>query len=995
MRLTILPHATWRAWACLLLVFIALFVSSAPLTAQGITTGVLAGSVSTALAEPLADALITVTDVSTQRARSVTTNASGSFVFPQLLPGDYEVFAERPGYEPVRVTHVPAHPGIHVWVAIRLEEAAPPVQNVRVMRFSGSADGNRPGLSEWFGSHAVTRMPHPRRELSELLRLSALATSDFTVEALPARLSGFAVDGVKYRSASHATGLRASAFPLAFVNSAELLTNAVDVEWSGYAGAFFSSYMRRGAKQHGARAFASWGGTPGVSAKAFDPGGLSFSDIQAEFTIAGPLASDSANFLIGASVRRYETPLPALWLDTPLATSVVATARNTFGIGLEPFIEPRVARADAFTGFGRFDWQIAERHALEVRATYGVIPQAQALSDVSLPLMIPAELEATDFLVAGTLRSALSSNFSSELRVSGSTSKADYRSEQDASPAVPFTLVVPETLIFGANPLAPRRETRSDVQLAETFHYQSGSHRLKLGVALERSGFDRTHHPDDRVVWFGGAEQFAARTGAAVEPVGAAPSAAFAALQVAAILQDTWRAQPGLEITAGLRYERDELPSDEVILNREWERLTGLANSGFRSAHAKLSPRASVEWDVDQQRRWIFRAAGGVYYDRVDPDILAEVIMRDGRTSVRRQVGALDGWPNAGAAGSELTTLTLLANDFRPPRSTRASVGLTRVLGSDATLHLSAAYRKTSSLPRRVDLNRSPVAALRDQYGRPVYGELVQQGQLVVAQPVGNRRFDAFDVVTAINSDGEATYSAITAALEWSAAERLVLSARYVYSRARDNWFGAVTNFAGDFDPGLDPALQWGDGPADLDLPHRLSVSAEVSGPKWLRLAGVYRYRSGYPFTPGFPSGVDVNGDGVTTNDPAFVDDAVAGVADRVAQWDCLKPQVGSFAARNSCRAAGVHSLDARVALRVLRVGNGHLQIHADAFNVLQSSSGIVDNALYRLDASQPLSTDGAAGTVRIPLIANPQFGETRVPLVPARVLRLGVELNW
>jgi hypothetical protein len=232
---------------------------------------------------------------------------------------------------------------------------------------------------------------------------------------------------------------------------------------------------------------------------------------------------------------------------------------------------------------------------------------------------------------------------------------------------------------------------------------------------------------------------------------------------------------------------------------------------------------------------------------------------------------------------------------------------VSHLVAPGTTLHFSATFRETDFLPRRSDLNRLPTPTATDQHGRPIYGPLVQVGQLI-ASPRPNRRFGDFDVVSALNADGWSRYWGISGAIEHDAGDNLGLFARYTYSRTTDNWLassdggpdGQLSPFADD------QADDWRDGTSDFDLPHRLAAGVEIRFPGSMgpRLAGVYRYRSGYPFTPGFPTGVDVNGDGSGRNDPAFVDPSIGGVSNLVGEWDCLRSQSGRFAERNSCRAS-------------------------------------------------------------------------------------------
>jgi hypothetical protein len=314
------------------------------------------------------------------------------------------------------------------------------------------------------------------------------------------------------------------------------------------------------------------------------------------------------------------------------------------------------------------------------------------------------------------------------------------------------------------------------------------------------------------------------------------------------------------------------------------------------------------------------------------------------------------------------------------------------------TVHFSGAYRETDFLPRRTDLNRQPLAGSADQYGRPIYGRLGQIGSLVAAQSA-NRRFADFDLVSALNADGWSRYWGVTGALEHDDGGALALFARYTYSRTTDNW---LARSDGGPDSQISPfaesgADDWREGISDYDLTHRVAAGAELrmgaaSGP---RLGVVYRYRSGYPFTPGFPTGVDVNGDGSGRNDPAFVDEGVTGASGIVRAWNCLASQSGRFAERNSCREPGAHSLDLRVGLALGRADGFSAELVAEGLNLIEPSVGELDTALYRIDGTRTLSEDTSRRVVTIPLVANPDFGKRLSRIGTGRTLRVGVQVSF
>src|SRR5690606_18888633 len=604
---------------------------------------------------------------------------------------------------------------------------------------------------------------------------------------------------------------------------------------------------------------------------------------------------------------------------------------------------------------------------------------------------------------SATLTSQLGARFAQELRLGFERSRRSY-SAADGSTGVdlPATRVVAGGFGFGTDPSLPGEFEHSAVHLAQSVHIGGGgSHRFKVGLAGSFDSYDNSYaYGRSGQFLFGGIDEFARREGAFVQAVGPVPIARFDARQYAIFAQDLWNVLPGLDLQLGVRFELEELPRDEIRLNRDWLGLTGIANNDISPTTRKFSPRLGFQWDVQGQHQWLLRGSAGIFYDRADPGVLSELLTHDGRVRIRRGLGDLSSWPDlpdSVHAPVVAPRLTLLGPEFSAPRTARASLGLTRSLGPDASFHLSTTFRQTDFLPRRRDVNLLPAPAARDQYGRPIYGTLAQQGELLVAEPGSGRRFTDFEMVSAMNADGFSRYADLTLMLERRTPGGVGFFARYTFSRTTDNWLGArgagpeaeLSPFPG----GLEGS-DWAEGRSDLDIPHRFVAGAEVeAGP--VRIAGIYRFRSGTPFTPGFRDGVDANADGSGLNDPAFVDAAVTGMDDLIARWDCLRDQVGRFAERNACRAAGVHTLDARIAMPMLRLGGYRTEIVLDALNILESDVADPDAALYLVDSSRSLTVDPGTGNVDVPLIANPHFGEPLVRRTPGRMLRLGIRVNY
>jgi hypothetical protein len=193
--------------------------------------------------------------------------------------------------------------------------------------------------------------------------------------------------------------------------------------------------------------------------------------------------------------------------------------------------------------------------------------------------------------------------------------------------------------------------------------------------------------------------------------------------------------------------------------------------------------------------------------------------------------------------------------------------------------------------------------------------------------------------------------------------------------------------------PSTGSETDWRDGRSDLDVPRRATVGAEWANSR-LRLAALVRYRSGAPFTPGCRDGVDANGDGAWGNDPAFVSDTVPGAADVIAGAACLRGQIGGFAQRNSCRAPAVASLDVRLVLRNFTILGVPTEAVVDGLNVVTTGDGVVDRALFLVDASRTMTT-APDGVVSVPLVANPNFGKLLVRRSPGATVRLSLRVSF
>jgi hypothetical protein len=977
-----------RSWIRLLATVLPLLIV-APLHAQSPTTGLLTGVVVDGLGEPLDGVFVTAVESGTGLSREAFSDRNGEFRFAFLPPGEYILSLEKLGFAPKRITGVPVRTGRGVSLeAVLAVSVADAVEEVR---FAGAGVSlGRVGGSQWIPEFGTRWLPGQRRSVAELGRLTSAATDDLTVEGLPAWLSVLAMDGVPFRPVSHPyvrpAPLRSIAFPITGAGMAQLVTNGLDVEWGGAAGAFLSVHNRRGTATAALDAHGSWSGSPLPGPSFAVSGGSTGTDLQGGASVRAPVLGNRARISAGVELTRLQLASAPAWPSTDAAVALAEHA-DASGVAARAYQQPGTVPFEAVAGFARLDGAVGGRHQVAAWLNVATMPRIAGVDPVSRTL---PELDGADALGGVTLLSNLGT-VDNDLRAAFTLSTRNTA----ALAAVAPTLLAGDALALGG----PRQAAAADemrLLLSDAVHYRVGRHALKFGAGLAISSYSFDYRPGaDGEYRFGGVAQLLARTGVRTIMEGGAPGADWTTLVPSVFVQDRWELGQGFELLAGARAEREALPSDRVTEDAEWLRLSGVSNRPADRTAWRGAVRAGLTWDVQRSHEWIAHVGGGIFHDRVDPLLLSQWQTDAGTARVVRQVGNVD-WPQPAGGGFGLRRLTVLAPGFEAPRTARASGGVVRRIDEHSSLHVSGVVRRTERLPRRSDLNLLPLPAARDQYARPIYGTLLKQGGLLVAEHGTGRRFETYDEVAGITADAWSSHWGVTVGFERDAAGGPGVVARYTFGRTTDNWFDARQGgWTAAAPQGFEGAVEWAEGTSDFDIPHRAVAGVILAGPFGARAALLYRLQSGLPFTPGFRAGVDASGDGYGGNDPAFVDPALPGMQELSAAWPCLRESSGRFAARNACRADMTHALDVSLGVQLVRIGRGAASLFVDALDLLEAERGMPDAALYLVDPAGSLGTDADARTVTVPLLVNPDFGQPLAAPTTGRRFRLGLSLNW
>src|SRR5580658_9075492 len=203
-----LLRSRYWIWAAAILLTFVKFAQG-----QGETTSAIVGSVVDPTGAAISGAIVTVTNVENGLKRSVKTDDSGRFSFPQLKPGIYSVKAEADHFEPQQNNSVSAQLGQRQTVDFRLNIQSASA-TVQVLEQAPLINPDNPNTSTTLTARALEDLPNPGGDMTYPIQFAAGALintagsgNDFVggtngygnvqFNGLPSLSNGYIVDGLE------------------------------------------------------------------------------------------------------------------------------------------------------------------------------------------------------------------------------------------------------------------------------------------------------------------------------------------------------------------------------------------------------------------------------------------------------------------------------------------------------------------------------------------------------------------------------------------------------------------------------------------------------------------------------------------------------------------------------------------------------------------------------------------------------------------------------
>jgi outer membrane receptor protein involved in Fe transport len=799
----------------------------------------VAGAVTDPSGAPVAGAKVSLTNDDTGVSRAVVADNDGRYLFPALAPGRYSLKAEAPGFRTESVTGIVLNVGSHIERGVPLT-----VGNVQeaitVTADSPPIDTSKGDVSGVVTQHQIDSLPVNTRQYLNLALLMPGTTQDASRTFYNNvqiggggrfYANGFEVDGVTNTWAEQ--GEPRQNFPEGAVQEFRVNTNQFKAEQglamggvvnvvtksgtNGFHGEGFE-YFRDSALNHDNKFVEQALQSAGQTGKA------PFERNQFGGDIGGPIIKNRTHFY--AAYERTETD------DSFL---IFAAASHQFysaneGVKDKPshdqMLNLRVDHqfSNSQHAFARYSqewnkqtWQGCGG-TVESNCYDGLIPRHSVVAGdtwTAKPNLV------NEFRFQYALASYL-------LGPSGQpifTTLGQYPPERLAQ--LQTVYVFPSFRYgqgYGELGTEKRWEFKDDVS------YIRGRHNLKFG-------FDYSHIPfaDDTVINYQGTWTFA--TDQAFNPNDPTtianlknPTQFSAAIpgqytsvpvsQYSAYVQDDWRVTDRFTLNLGLRWDREVGSYNEDVNPASFPvAIPYIGNPKDRGQAHNFGPRFGFAWDLLGNGKNVVRGGFGIYYNNIQTLLnfpenrnISQCNVLITNPSYPDPYGGKS--PTAFCSAAP-PTVTVLDKNFSMPYSEQFTLGYSREIVRDFSVHLDGVYMHTLKDWATVDMNYPDATGARPL---PAYARVLDH------KPISQYK-----------------YRALYVRAEKRFARRYQFLVSYTLANNKDNNPQAQVTNQNNY------GLDWGF--AGIDRRNSLVASGSANLPWKFNLGIIWQLRSSLPFS--------------------------------------------------------------------------------------------------------------------------------------------------
>jgi hypothetical protein len=897
--------------------------ASDPVSAQGVSTSAIRGTVRAEGRDSIDDVVVRVVNLSTGYATE-TRVRRGSFLVQGLASGGpYRIVVKSVGYAPEVLDGLNLNLGERRDVDFTLASVANQLDTVRV-----GANNDRAllptagGVGTLISESVLRRLPTLNRDIYDFVRLVPQAGTRLGLTGGGAnfRFNNYVIDGVSDRQlqGNNVMGpgtIGGKTISLDAVKEYQVLLSPYDAQYGGFAGMLVNAVTKSGTNTLHGSAFGYARNEQFARPTSF-VASSPYRHEQFGFSLGGPIVRDRLHFFIAPEFERAAAPiagpyvgqaadaLPALPVSADTVTRFATLLRSR---GLEPGDGSRVTSLNpSVTLFARLDLALPEwKSRVMLRDNYSSVDVTRFARPEGV-LVFPLTSNAwTTHTAKHTTAAQIFTQASTSVFNEFVLSYMDrpiVGVGYAASPAIQ-AVVAPASGVGTARLLAGPPASAGGAAAAEMLMeigdnlvFQPGSrHTISAGIHVERFQY---HAQSVRGMF--GSWQFASLDALAngdasrydiTKDFGAA-KARVRGTQPSVYITDDWRIDDRFSVTLGLRgdvLDLSSLPAYNPAVDSVFNRRT----SDYPRSHVQWSPRFGFNWAPFADQSTHLRGGAGVF---VGPPPLGWLVgpLRSNGVGVRTLTcmgpigsGKVPKFVTDVAVQPETCPdartfsdgpVALVDRNLRMAESFRTSLAVDRALPWGVSATVEALYSKVRSDFQFVN------AALRgpqgvDSHGRVMYGTIDAAGKAHPALVDGGR----FPEVIDLRNQSHGYSWSVTAQIDRPFSDRFDLRAAYTHSRVRDVQSLVNASAGAPFDiwaSGRPLSGRHDDlstGVSAFEIPHRVVLAGSYAAPwkRWKTDVSLYYIgESGTPFTFGDSTAAamgDLNADGTSANDPIYV----------------------------------------------------------------------------------------------------------------------------
>src|SRR5688500_8184212 len=376
------------------------------LSAQGVTTGAIAGTVTNQQGAAIAEAQVQIINSATGYSAGASTRDNGYFFVQGLeVGGPYTVRVRRIGFQPVERAGIMVTLNRATRVDVQLIQAAQQLESVVTTAEANAAEfsSSRQGAATVVLDTLIRRVPTLQRDFTDLVKLTPQVVPGTSTGGGPSaaggynRLNNFTVDGANQNDRFNlgstggqpggSTGGRIMSIEA--VKEFQVLLSPTDVRYGNFAGMIVNAVTKSGTNDFRGGATYTFR-TPEMAANGDQIRETGFDVRQYGFSLVGPIIKNRLHFFIAPEWQRRTDPTSGPRIDesaNTIGTSTVKVSLDSIA-RIASILQPRfdVGSAGAFPRenplanlMGRLDWSISDKH----RAVFRVLDNTAEQTEFS------------------------------------------------------------------------------------------------------------------------------------------------------------------------------------------------------------------------------------------------------------------------------------------------------------------------------------------------------------------------------------------------------------------------------------------------------------------------------------------------------------------------------------------------------------------------------------------------------------------------------------